>query len=94
MKHISDAIGQFIKKTGLGERQEEDRIFEEWKIIAGPEDAAMAEPFKFEGGKLYLQAENSVMVSELTYKKKALKARINKALGRALVKDIVVRIRQ
>lgn len=94
MKHIKEAVGLFLKSTGLGARQDENRIFEDWKIIAGWETAAMAEPFKMEGKKLYLQVANSVVMNEVTYKKKQLKAKINRYFKTEKVKDIVVRIRQ
>jgi hypothetical protein len=54
----------------------------------------MAEPFKMEGKKLYLQVENSVIMNEVVYKKKVLKAKINKIFGIEKVKDIIVRIKQ
>jgi hemerythrin superfamily protein len=94
MKHIKEVVGQFLKSSGIGNRQEENYIFENWKSIAGEETARMAEPFKMEGNKLYLQVENSVMMNELVYKKKTLKAKINKIFRMEKVKDIIVRIKQ
>lgn len=94
MKHIKDAVAQFLKSSGLGNRKEENYIFENWKKIAGVDTARMAEPFKMEGKKLYLQVENSVIMNEVVYKKKALKAKINKIFGSEKVKDIIVRMKQ
>lgn len=94
MKHIKEAVTQFLKNTGIGTRQEENYIFENWKSIAGEETARMASPFKMEGKKLYLQVENSVIMNEITYKKKILKAKINKIFKQEKVKDIIVRIKQ
>ena len=94
MKHIKEAVTGFLKTTGLGNRQEENYIFENWKSIAGEETARMAEPFKMEGKKLYLQVENSVIMNEIIYKKKILKAKINKIFGNEKVKDIIVRMKQ
>ncbi len=94
MRHIKDAVSQFLKRTGISERRDEDRIFEEWKKMAGAETAAMAEPFKVEGKKLFLQVANSVVMNEVTYKKKQIKNRINAFFGQEKIKDIVVRIRQ
>jgi predicted nucleic acid-binding Zn ribbon protein len=94
MKHIREAVGQFLKASGLGNRQDENYIFENWKKIAGEETARMAQPFKMEGKKLFLEAENSVIMNELVYKKKALKAKINNIFRKEMVRDIVVRIKQ
>jgi hemerythrin superfamily protein len=94
MKHIKEVVARFLKDSGIGNRQEENYIFENWKSIAGEETARMAEPFKMEGKKLYLQVENSVIMNEVVYKKKVLKAKINKIFGIEKVKDIIVRIKQ
>jgi hemerythrin superfamily protein len=94
MKHIKEVVAGFLKDSGIGNRQEENYIFENWKSIAGEETARMAEPFKMEGKKLYLQVENSVIMNEVVYKKKILKAKINKIFGIEKVKDIIVRIKQ
>jgi hypothetical protein len=94
MNHIKQAVDRFLKNSGLGSRQEENYIFENWKSIAGEETARMAEPFKMEGKKLFLQVENSVIMNEVTYKKKALKEKINKLFKQEKVKDIIVRIKQ
>jgi predicted nucleic acid-binding Zn ribbon protein len=94
MKHIKEAVGLFIKNSGLGQRQEENFIFENWKSIAGEEIAKQAEPFKMDGKKLWINAENSVILSELTYKKKFLKDRINRLFKEEKVRDIIIRIKQ
>ncbi len=87
-------MDRFLKNSGIGSRQEENYIFENWKSIAGEDTARMAEPFKMEGRKLYLQVENSVIMNEVVYKKKELKARINRLFRQDKVKDIIVRIKQ
>ena len=94
MRHIKEAVGQFLKSSGIGNRKDENYIFENWKAIAGEETARMAEPFKMEGRKLYLQVENSVIMNEVVYKKKTLKSKINKIFGREMVKDLIIRMKQ
>jgi predicted nucleic acid-binding Zn ribbon protein len=94
MKHISEAIGQFLKKSSLGLRQEENFIFDNWEKIVGPEIAKQAEPFKMDGKKLFIWAENSVIMNEITYKKKAIKDKINSLFKAQKVKEIVLRLKQ
>jgi len=93
MRHISEAVASFLKKSGINERQELGLIVEKWGQIA-PDFCKSAEPFKLDKKKLFIQAENSVVVSELSYRKKTIKELVNRLAGREAVKEIVLRIRQ
>lgn len=94
MKHISEEISRYLKKSRLDLRQEENFIFENWEKIVGSDIAKQAEPFKMDGKKLFISVENSVIMNEITYKKKAIKDRINSFFKTQKVKDIVLRLKQ
>jgi hypothetical protein len=94
MKHIKEAVTDFLKRSGLGARQEEHFIHENWADIAGSDLSKQSEPYKLDGRKLFIYVENSVIMSEIIYKKKALRDKINLLFKADKVKDIIFRIKQ
>jgi len=89
---ISDIVKRFLKKTGIDQDNEADFMIEKWPQLAGPEISAFTEPFKFREGRLFIRVKNSVMNSELQYKKEELRKKINDVFKQEKVKEIITRI--
>jgi len=94
MQHIKEFVEKFLKKSHIGEQREEDFIFTNWANIVGRDLAENTGPYKFLDGKLYLYVENSVMMNELTYRKKDIKILLNNIFREEKIKDIVLKIKQ
>ncbi len=94
MQHIKEFVEKFLKKAHIGEQREEDFIFNNWSNIVDRDLAENVEPYKFLEGKLYLYVKNSVMMNELTYKKKDIKIVINNIFREEKIKDIILKIKQ
>jgi len=93
MDHIKDLIGKFVKKINMDREDEGDVLMEKWDTIAGSL-AKGTTPFKYDKKKLFIYAQNSVIMSEITYKKRALIAKINRYFEKDTVKEIICRMRQ
>ncbi|HRU38344.1 MAG TPA: DUF721 domain-containing protein [Candidatus Goldiibacteriota bacterium] len=93
MKHISQYVSAFLKKSGLNQRHELGTLVEKWPEIAG-DYAKGAVPFKLDKKKLFIEADNSAVLNELSYRKKQIKISVNRMLGREAVGDVVLRLKQ
>jgi hypothetical protein len=93
MDNIKELIEKFVRKNKLDKADEGDVIKENWAKIAG-DLARGTMPFKYDKKKLFIYAENSVIMSEITYKKRQLKYRINAYFKKETVKEIILRMRQ
>jgi hypothetical protein len=90
LKHVKDIVAKIVRET-LDKTPEEagdfEYIFDHWKKIAGPG----SRPVKFLSGILTIEAENSLVLSELVYRKKELLEGINKKRGPLKIKEIIIR---
>jgi len=93
MENIKDLLEKFISKNRINKADEGDVIKDNWEKIAG-DLAKGTKPFKYDKKKLFIYAENSVIMSEITYKKRVLKSRINAYFKKDTVKEIIARMRQ
>ncbi len=93
MDSIKNLLDKFISRNRIDKVDMGDTIKDNWEKIAG-DLAKGTKPFKYDKKKLFIYAENSVIMSEITYKKRVLKARINAYFKSDAVKDIIARMRQ
>lgn len=98
MKHIKEILEEYFKKREIGkflspEKIKVQNIFSNWTEIIGEKYGKFTEPYKLINNKLFIYAENSVIISELIYEKKKIIEKINKQYSMSL-KDIVFKIRQ
>ena len=94
MEYIKNYVKIFAEKTGIGRKKPEDVIVEKWPDIAGEDFALSTRPFKMTAGKLFVYADNSVVMNELIYKKKELKKKINAMLHGLKIEEIIIRLKQ
>ena len=93
MDSIKNLLEKFVSKNRIDKADDGDVIKDNWDKIAG-DPAKGTKPFKYDKKKLFIYAENSVIMSELTYKKRVLKGRINAYFKKEIVKEIIARMRQ
>lgn len=93
MDNIKDLIEKFVSKNKIDKVDTGDIIKDNWEKIAG-DLAKGTKPFKYDKKKLFIYTENSVIMSEITYKKRVLKSRINAYFKQETVKEIISRMRQ
>ncbi len=93
MDHIKNLLEGFLKKNEIGKEDAGGVIFDKWDAVAGML-AKGTKPFKYDKKKLFIYAENSVIMSEITYKKRALMKKINNYFRKETVTEIICRMRQ
>ena len=93
MQHIKDALKVFLNKSGIGGRALWRDIEDNWEKFA-PEAPESVKPLKLENGRLIVTVLNSAVMNDMTYAKAKILSRVKKALGKSLVKEISLRIKQ
>jgi predicted nucleic acid-binding Zn ribbon protein len=85
---INKLIFQFLKSIGVKERIEENFAIVYWDSIVGKEIAAQTEPFKVLKGSLFVKVKDTVWRNELHFFKNEIIEKLNKKIGRTIIKDI------
>jgi predicted nucleic acid-binding Zn ribbon protein len=94
MEDIRKVIGRLLKETGIEKENELNFIHDNWSKIAGEMLGKVTEPVKFDGKKLIVHADNSVVMAEAGYMKKEILRKINDLFMEKDVKEIVFRIKK
>ena len=85
---IKDVIDKIARQTGLGSKLKEVKILEQWYKEVGIEISNHTTPIKLFNGKLFVKVDSPVWMSQLTFIKKDIIDKINKAMNEKLIKDI------
>ncbi|MEI7640490.1 MAG: DUF721 domain-containing protein [bacterium] len=94
MDYIKKFLPEFEKKIGFGKTKTIDTLVEKWEELVGKTEAKNTLPYKVKDGVLFLAVENSIIMNELTYKKKDLINKINAFLKTEEIKEIKTRLKQ
>lgn len=89
---FGSVLSGLAKRLGLESRLLELRLQHEWREIVGEPVGSHTWPSHIRFKKLSLVVRNSVWLQQLTYLKPALLAKLNKAAGTDLVKEIVLHV--
>jgi hypothetical protein len=89
---VSSVLHGIARRFGMEAKLLEYRLRHCWHDIAGAHVAAHTRPDQIRFKKLYLIAEDSVWLQQLTYLKPALIDKINQTAGNEIVTDIVLRV--
>ncbi len=98
MEHIKIILENYLKKRQIGkflssEKEKGREIFNDWNEIIGEKYKELTKPYRILNNKLFIYVENSVIMSELIYKKRRIIEKINKKFS-MVIKDLVFKIRQ
>ncbi len=88
-RKFNDIVDEVYALYGMKGAQEEHRALKVWEYVVGETIAMMTDIEKFAGGILYVRVHNASWRNELSFRKKNIIGRLNEALGKVLVKDIV-----
>ncbi|HJU05747.1 MAG TPA: DUF721 domain-containing protein [Nitrospiraceae bacterium] len=89
---LASTLSTIARHYGLEAKLLEHRLQRRWSEIVGSQIAAHTRPDAIRFRKLYLIAENSVWLQQLTFLKPSLLEKINLAAGGAVLTDIVLRM--
>lgn len=85
---IGGTLSSLARAWGMESPAETARIFSAWDQIVGPEVAARCRPSSLKGGVLKVRTESAVWASEFRYLSADVIRRINKELGKEIVREV------
>jgi len=85
---LAGIIEAIFRKRGLLVKYEEWQAVAKWEDVVGERIAAHATAERVVKGVLYVKTEDSIWNYELTQQKRLLIERLNRALGKEIIKDI------
>ena len=90
-RKFNDIVDEVYSIYGMNQAHEEHQALRIWDGVVGGTIAKMTKVEKFARGILYVHVLSPSWRTELNYRKKDIIGRLNQAIGRRLVKDIVFR---
>ena len=90
-KPIGAAIAGVLERLGLGAKMKQYEVLEAWANIVGEQIAKVTSADQIRDGKLIVRVAHSTWRNELVFLKKELIDKINRAMHRDVVKDIIFR---
>ena len=89
---VGDILSSLTRKTDLGVKIEQARIWENWTQIVGPTMAARTRPETVKDDVLHVCAASAVWMNRLDYAKRDIINNINELVGRELIADLFIRL--
>lgn len=92
---MQDAVGRFLKASGLGTHMRGWPVFQAWIEVAGTELARHARPVRFERGELVVEVGSAAHYQELaSFTGESYRQRANERLGKSEIRRIVFRLKR
>ena len=88
---ISDVLKEFIETNQLQKGLDKVNVREAWEDMMGNGVNHYTTAIKLERDILYVQLSSSVLREELSYGKEKIINMLNEALGREIIKNLVLR---
>lgn len=90
--HIGDIIDKAIKNYRIESDEELSHVWSLWNGLVGEAIAKNAQPAAFKGKLLLVHVTSSTWMHQLQFMKEEIKAKVNNALGKNLIKEIKFKI--
>ncbi|MDR6300292.1 DUF721 domain-containing protein [Mesonia maritima] len=90
-KSISEVLKSFVDENKLQKGLDKVNVREVWEAQMGPAIKNYTTAIKLDGETLYVQLSSSVLREELSYGKEKIIRMLNEALGKDLIKKLVLR---
>lgn len=88
MKTLEQALKNLIKNLGIEEQVQVNQVLNLWPIVVGKRIADVSEAKKIEHHVLFVKVLNDSWRNELLFLKKNIIERLNKKVGKDIIKDI------
>ena len=89
--NISDALKEFVETNKLQSGLDKINVADAWANLMGNGVNNYTTAIKLERQTLYVQLSSSVLREELSYGKEKIIAMLNEALGKEIIKKLVLR---
>ena len=92
---IAEALGGFLKRSGLAKRVEQANAIAEWPVLVGAQIAAVTKPLSITpDGTLFVAVATHGWMTELSLMEPQLLSALNSVEGRAKVKKLRFQLRR
>ncbi|MAE29622.1 MAG: DUF721 domain-containing protein [Planctomycetota bacterium] len=92
---LGDALGGFLRESGLGAKLRDWDIYDAWGKALGPDLARRARPVGFNRGELVIEVESAAHMHELrNFSGEALRKKTNELLGSQRVLAVLFKLKQ
>jgi len=88
---IGDAIDRFLEQSRIRGSIQALQIGDVWEDIMGKTIARYTEEIKIINDTLFITTHVAPLKQELIFQKEKIKLRVNEALGKKVIKEIVVK---
>lgn len=88
---LKDAIGEFLKVSGLSGKLAERKIIDNWEKIVGKMIAKHTKGVSIHNKKLFLRVDSAPLRQELFYSREKIIKMLNEEAGEEVVKEVVLR---
>ncbi len=88
MESLSGVLPRVLKQLGLEQGLLGWRAVAEWDRVVGPDVARHARAVAYRDGVLQVEVEGSAWMQELGFLERVLVQKINRHLGRSVVRDV------
>jgi predicted nucleic acid-binding Zn ribbon protein len=87
---MRDAIQEFLNKSRIKGDIQALQIEDVWEAIMGKTIARYTDKLQIIGDKLIITTTVAPLRNELSYQKEKIKLRVNEALGKNIIKEVVL----
>ncbi len=95
MSSLGEALGGFLRESGLGTKLRDWDVYEAWSKALGPEFALRARPVGFSRGELIIEVESAAHMHELrNFSGESLRQETNQILGSQRVLAVLFKLKQ
>jgi hypothetical protein len=92
---MQDAVGRFLRASGLGSRMRDWPVFQAWIDAVGADLARRARPVRFARGELVIEVDSASHLQELsTFTGETYRERANAHLARPEIRRVVFRLKR
>jgi len=88
---IGDALDKFLEQSRLRSSIQALQIGDVWEDIMGKTIARYTEEIRIINDTLFITTHVAPLKQELIFQKEKIKLRVNEALGKKIIKEIVVK---
>ena len=89
-KSMKELMALFIEEAGLGPGLDQERVSSLWDQLLGPSIASATLQKQLRDGKLYVRLRSSVVRNYLFMEQKSIMAKLNDAMGKSLVTELIL----
>ncbi|MCH2126000.1 MAG: DUF721 domain-containing protein [Pirellulaceae bacterium] len=87
-KRIDNVVSRLMTRKGYAREQANDELIDVWKTIVGDSMVRDSRPGNFRRGTLQVSVRNSIVLQELTFRKRELMRELSRLLPQMKIQQI------